>query len=77
MKTANGVEVTEGLRVINTDMRTGTVVLTNPRYKPWLENGEWWFYMAIDGRDADDRLAPVSESRVATRHPFTGKAVPK
>lgn len=68
MRTADGVEITHGLRVMNSDMRVGAVVLDDPRHAPWEEAGECWFYMAVDGRD---RLALVSESRVTTRHPVT------
>lgn len=70
MRTADGVEITHGLRVMNSDMRVGAVVLDDPRHAPWEEAGECWFYMAVDGRDRD-RPDLVSESRVTTRHPVT------
>jgi hypothetical protein len=76
VKTADGVEITDGLRVVNNDLRTGTIDLEyrEPRSETNQNNGhvEWWFYMSIDGMPPGVRHL-TSESRVATRDPFTGQ----
>lgn len=59
--TANGVPLTEGLKVWNNELRRVTVTLKGS----WEENGELWFYTA------EGKL--TSESRVSTIHPSTGE----
>lgn len=74
MRTANGVTITHGLRVFTNDMETGTVDLEYEDAEPETNqnNGhvEWWFYV---NRDNGRGHKLMSESRVATRHPFTGE----
>lgn len=73
MRTADGFEVTHGLRVWDNNLERGSVDLeVRPPFSETNQNNghvEWWFYIQRDkgGRDL------TSESRVATRHPFTGE----
>lgn len=74
MRTADGAEVVDGLRVWDNDLDTGTVVI-NDRYRAHDETNqntgtvEWWFYMQKD-KGGSPRL--TSESRTVTR--WNGKA---
>lgn len=72
MKTANGVTIEQGLRVWTNDLERGWVDL---EYRdPWFEGEgsrrEGWFYVQVHG---ELRRVIQSESRVSTRHPFTGE----
>lgn len=72
MQTTDGVPITQGLRVWTNNVRRAVVDLDYGT--PWQENGEWWFY--VHEERGDDGGVPYrgvlqSESRVATRHPFT------
>lgn len=68
-KTADGVEVTEGLRVINSNMDVVRLTLERAFFEEGFYhgkptgNGEWWFYDMTGGLS--------SESRVTTCHPTT------
>jgi hypothetical protein len=75
VKTANGVTITNGLRVLDYDYEIGTVDLDyrDPYPETNQNNGhvEWWFYVRRDS--GGHKL--MSESRVTTRHPSTGKVI--
>lgn len=71
MRTADGVEITHGLRVWDYDAQRGSVDLEYHAAEAETNqnNGhvEHWFYVARD--TGGHKL--MSESRVTTRHPFT------
>lgn len=75
MRTADGVEITHGLRVWTNDLEAGFVDLESgwggrPAYSETNHNTghvEWWFDVKLD--KGGHKL--MSESRVATRHPST------
>jgi hypothetical protein len=73
MRTADGVEIVNGLRVWTNNVRRATVDLEYGT--PWKER-EWWFYVHEE-RDDDGspgyRGVIMSETRVSTRHPSTGE----
>jgi hypothetical protein len=70
MRTADGVEITDGLRVFNNDLNTGTIDLVyggGPKPETNHNTGhvEWWFYMRLD-KEAGRYCHLTSESRVTT-----------
>jgi hypothetical protein len=65
-RTANGVPITEGLAVWTSDLERATVVTLDGSFE---EGGETWFYVST----AVSSRSLASESRVTTRHPFTGE----
>lgn len=62
MKTADGVEITQGLRVWDYNLERGEVDLTHL-------DSQGWFDVNVDsgGRSY------MNAERVCTRHPFTGE----
>jgi hypothetical protein len=75
MRTADGVLIVEGLRVMTNNFEVGTVVLEPKPHSERNENNghvEWWFYVRLDSRA---QLQLMSESRVTTRRPSTGERV--
>lgn len=74
MRTADGVEIVEGLRVMTNNFEVGTVTLDpRPHSERNRNNGhvEWWFYVRLDRGE----LQLMSESRVSTRRLSTGERV--
>lgn len=63
MKTANGVEITDGLRVWDYNLDRGVVDLSSL-------GSDGWFYVGLD--DQRGRTL-MNWERVTTRHPFTGE----
>lgn len=66
-RTADGVEITDGLWVWDNDLRLGTVDFAKSR--PERETWDGWFYV----RHATTGWSLVNGERMATRHPFTGE----
>ena len=73
--TADGVEITEGLRVWTNNLEAGVISLENADFE-WHgpeQRYVLWFRVIRDDMP-NDRGHLQSDDRVATRHPFTGKA---
>lgn len=62
MKTANGVEITHGLRVWDNDLACGSVDLSS------LKSDGWFDVVREDGR-----RVLMNAERVTTVHPFSGE----
>lgn len=70
MQTADRVKIVHGLAVWTNDLEAGRVDLeyrdrSQGSYPP---RGEFWFYVQVPGKGR----VMQSETRVTTRHPFTG-----
>lgn len=64
--TADGVLITDGLRVWTNDLKPGAVILASA----WKEsNGVVWFHIRMD----DGEKGMADGERMATVHPFTRK----
>ena len=73
--TADGVVITEGLRVWTNNLEAGVISLADADFE-WHgpeERYVLWFRVVRDDMP-NDRGHLQSDDRVATRHPFSGKA---
>lgn len=72
--TADGVPITDGLRVWTNDLESGVITLDHADFE-WHgpeERYVLWFRVIRDDMP-DDRGCLQSDHRVATRHPFSGR----
>lgn len=67
MRTADGVLITDGLRVWDYDLNRGVVDLSNARFMVKYAPSDGWFNVRLDagGRSL------MNAERVCVRHPFT------
>lgn len=71
-RTANGVQITDGLRVWDYDLKSGSVDFAETaRFGRSYWDG--WFRVRVDGAE---RTSMMNGERITTRHPFTRDAPP-